>query len=149
MYGELSGAQREHVLRTSTVGRLGCYEDRRPYVVPINYVYDGEHVYGYTRDGMKLRLMRAHPTVCLQVDQIEDITKWQSVIAWGTFEELHGDDAERAKNLLIGRFTPLLGGAPIQRAHGMGGWGSHPPTWQDAVLYRITLTEKTGRHETP
>ncbi len=149
MYGELSGAQREHVLRTSTVGRLGCYEDRRPYVVPINYVYDGEHVYGYTRDGMKLRLMRAHPTVCLQVDQIEDITNWQSVIAWGTFEELHGDDAERAKNLLIGRFTPLLGGAPIQRAHGMGGWGSHPPTWQDAVLYRITLTTKTGRFENP
>ncbi len=149
MYGELSGAQVEHVLHLGTTGHLGCYGDARPYVVPINYAYDGQHIYGYTREGMKLRLMRAHPTVCFQVDQIEDITDWQSVIAWGTFEELHGDDAENAKDLLIGRFTPLLGGAPIQRAHGMGGWADHAPTWQDAVLYRITLTTKSGRFENP
>jgi hypothetical protein len=94
---------------------------------------------------MKLRLMRAHPTVCFQVDHIEDISNWQSVITWGTFEELYGDDAANATALIVSRFTPLLGGAPIQRAHGMGGWGSHPPTWHDAVLYRITLTTKTGR----
>jgi uncharacterized protein len=147
MYGELSGEQMEQVLRTSTVGHLGCYGNGRPYVVPINYAYDGAHVYGYTRDGMKLRLMRAHPTICLQVEQIEGITNWQSVIAWGTYEELRGDDAAKAQEFFAGRFTPLLGGAPIQHAHGMGGWGSHPPTWQDAVLYRITLTTKTGRFE--
>lgn len=149
MYGELGSAQVEHLLHLGTTGHLGCYGDARPYVVPINYAYDGQHIYGYTREGMKLRLMRAHPTVCFQVDQIENITNWQSVIAWGTFEELHGDDAENAKNLLIGRFTPLLGGAPIQRAHGMGGWAGHAPTWQDAVLYRITLTTKSGRFESP
>lgn len=149
MYGELSTAQVEQILHTGTVGHLGCCGDSRPYVVPINYIYDGGHVYGYTRDGMKLRLMRAHPTVCIQVDRIEGNTNWQSVIAWGTFEELHGDAAERAKSLFVSRFTPLLGGTPIQYAHGMGGWANHPPTWQDAVLYQITLTAKTGRFETP
>lgn len=149
MYGELNASQVEQVLRTGTVGHLGCYGESRPYVVPINYFYDGAHVYGYTREGMKLRLMRAHPTVCLQVDRIENITNWQSVIAWGMFEELHGSEREKAQALLIGRFTPLLGGAPIQHAHGMGGWAGHPPTWHDAVLYRITLTAKTGRFETP
>lgn len=149
MYGELGAATVERLLRTGAVGHLGCYGDGRPYVVPINYFYDGEYVYGYTRDGMKLRLMRAHPTVCLQVDRIEDSVNWESVIAWGRFEELHGDDAARAKELFSGRFTPLLGGAPIERVHGMGGWASHPPTWQDAVIYRITLTAKTGRFERP
>jgi uncharacterized protein len=149
MYGELSGTQIENLLHISTVGHLGCCGDGRPYVVPINYLYDGTHVYGYTRDGMKLRLMRAHRTVCFQVDQIEGIANWQSVVTWGTFEELHGDDAEKAQQMMTDRFTPLLGGTPIQKAHGMGGWGSHPPTWHDAVLYRIILTTKTGRYETP
>jgi hypothetical protein len=149
MYGELTAAQVEHVLRTGTVGHLGCYGESRPYVVPINYAYDGQYIYGYTREGMKLRLMRAHPTVCLQVDRIDDTTNWQSVIAWGTFEELYGQDAERARDFIVGQFTPLLGGGTIQRSHGMAGWGSHPPTWQDAVLYRITLTGKTGRYEKP
>lgn len=149
MYGELSAAQVEQLLHMGTVGHLGCYGDSRPYVVPINYAYDGHHVYGYTREGMKLRLMRAHPTVCLQVDRITDIINWQSVIAWGTFEELHGNDAETARNIIVGRLTPLLGGGTIQRSHGMGGWGSHLPTWQDAVLYRITLTAKSGRFENP
>lgn len=149
MYGELSAEQVEQVLRTGDVGHLGCYGDSRPYVVPISYVYDGEHVFGYTREGMKLRLMRAHPTVCFQVDHIDDITNWQSVITWGTFEELHGEDAEKARTIFSGRFTPLLGGGTIERSHGMAGWGDRPPTWQDAVLYRLTLTAKSGRFERP
>jgi len=148
MYGELHADQIEHLLRIETIGHLGCTGHDRPYVVPINYAYDGQHIYGYTRQGMKLRLMRDHPAVCLQVDHIEGITEWQSVIALGTFEELHEEDAERAKEIIANRFLPLLGGRPLERAHGMAGWGSHPPTWRDAVLYRITLTTKSGRFET-
>lgn len=148
MYGELDAEQIEHLLRIESVGHLGCYGQGRPYVVPITYAYDGRYVYGYTREGMKLRLMRDHPTVCLQVDRIEGFTRWQSVIAWGTFEELHGEDAERAKDLIAKRFVPLMGGRPLERAHGMAGWASRPATWQDAVLYRITLTTKSGRFET-
>lgn len=59
MYGELGSAQVEHILHLGTTGHLGCYGDARPYVAPINYAYDGQHIYGYTREVMKLRLMRA------------------------------------------------------------------------------------------
>jgi nitroimidazol reductase NimA-like FMN-containing flavoprotein (pyridoxamine 5'-phosphate oxidase superfamily) len=149
MYGELSGTQIEHLFKREVVAHLGCYGGGKPYVVPINFAYDGAHIYGYTRDGMKLRLMRAHPTVCVQVDHISGITEWESVIAWGLFEELHGDEALAARRLIEDRFAPQLGGTPIERAHGMGGWGSHPSTWQDAMLYRITLTTKSGRFERP
>jgi nitroimidazol reductase NimA-like FMN-containing flavoprotein (pyridoxamine 5'-phosphate oxidase superfamily) len=98
---------------------------------------------------MKLRMMRAHPNVCLQVERITDITNWESVIAWGMFEELHGDEAAKARQLLETRLAPRMGGAPMERAHGMSGWGNHPQTWQDAVLYRVTLTTKSGRCELP
>jgi uncharacterized protein len=149
MYGDMGAARIEELLRGQFVGHLGCYGGGRPYVVPITYAYDGTHIYGYTREGMKLRIMRAHPTVCVQVERITDITDWESVIAWGRFEELHGEEAATARHLIEQQFMPRLGGMPIEQAHGMGGWGNHPPTWQESVLYRITLTAKSGRFEQP
>jgi nitroimidazol reductase NimA-like FMN-containing flavoprotein (pyridoxamine 5'-phosphate oxidase superfamily) len=149
MYGEMSVARIEDLLRGQIVGHLGCYGGGRPYIVPITYAYDGAHLYGYTREGMKLRMMRAHPNVCVQVERITNITDWESVIAWGMFEELHGDEAAQARQLLEDRFAPRLGGTPIERAHGMGGWDGHPPSWPDAILYRVTLTTKSGRFEHP
>lgn len=149
MYGELSGTQIEDLLRREVVGHLGCCGGGRPYVVPITYAYDGAHIYGYTREGMKLRMMRAHPTVCVQVDHITGIVEWESVIAWGLFEELQGEEAAAARRLIEGRFVTRMGGTPIERAHGMGGWDGRPPSWQEAVLYRVTLTTKSGRFEHP
>jgi nitroimidazol reductase NimA-like FMN-containing flavoprotein (pyridoxamine 5'-phosphate oxidase superfamily) len=147
MYGELNAAQIETLLRRQTVGHLGCYGGGRPYVVPISYAYDGVSIYGYTREGMKLRMMRAHPMVCVQVEQITGMTEWESVVAWGMFEELHGEEATRARRLIEQRFAPQMGGTPLEKAHGMSGWNGHPPTWQDAVIYRIMLTTKAGRYE--
>ena len=148
MYGELSGTQIENLLYVSTVGHLGCYGDERPYVVPIITSMMARMSMA-TRATDEIAPDARASDRLPQVDQIEGIANWQSVVAWGTFEELHGDDAEKAQQMMTDRFTPLLGGTPIQGAHGMGGWGSHPPTWPDAVLYRITLTTKTGRYKTP
>jgi len=95
MYGELSAAQIESLLYAEVHRASSCTDGVQPYVVPISYLYDGKHLYGYTRDGKKLQMMRAHPLVCVQVERIQEITDWQSVIAWGTFEELTGAAAER------------------------------------------------------
>ena len=32
--------------------------------------------------------MRANPFVCFEVEDIDDLANWHSVIAWGVFEEL-------------------------------------------------------------
>jgi uncharacterized protein len=149
MYGDLSAHEIERLLSSELVGRIGCHSDGQTYVVPTSYAYDGTGVYVYTREGMKLRMMRANPSVCFQVDHIEGLGNWQSVIAWGTFAELHGEDAATAKELFRQRFLPQLGGGSLERAHGMAGWGAHPATWQDAIVYRIMLTKKTGRYERP
>lgn len=44
--------------------------------------------------------MRANPEVCSQVDEIDDMANWRSVIAWGRYEELKGELAIAAMNLL-------------------------------------------------
>ena len=69
--------------------------------------------------------------------------------AWGVFEQLAGDDARHALQLLIDRLTPLLPSAtahPGSEAHDAGEH-AHETTGATPVLYRITLSEKTGRFE--
>ncbi len=140
MLGELTESQIEDLLRTEVIARIGCISEGRVYVVPVSYAYDGTYVWGHGMDGAKLRAMRSHPEVCLEVEHVDDMSNWQSVIAWGTFEECQGDDWDAGLALLVERIMPLLTFPPHQ-----------PPPDLSALrrgsVYRIRLHEKTGRFE--
>jgi nitroimidazol reductase NimA-like FMN-containing flavoprotein (pyridoxamine 5'-phosphate oxidase superfamily) len=144
MLGELNEREINDLLRERQLGRIGCHAGGRTYVVPVSYVYDGTHVYALSSEGMKLRMMRENPRVCFEVEQVERWYNWKTVIAWGTFEELHGDDAERAYRVIHQRLTPLI---EFESRAG----AERPPlpgvAHQGFVLYRIRLEEKTGRFE--
>jgi len=149
MLGELDQDQIDHLLRSEVIGRLGCHSDGRTYVVPVTYVYDGQCIYGHTGEGMKLRMMRANPHVCLEVDRIQNMANWQSAVVWGTFEELEGEEAVRAMELLLRRLTPLLTSETTIPFQGLEGAVKRHPGAGDghAVVYRIHILEKTGRFE--
>ena len=140
MLGELNDHQIEDVLRGEVIARIGCISDGRVYVVPVTYVYDGTHVWGHAMDGAKLKAMRADPNVCVEVEHVDDMSNWRSVIAWGTFEECHGEDWDVGMALLVEHIMPLLKFPPHQ-----------PPPDMSALrrgsVYRIRLSTKTGRFE--
>jgi uncharacterized protein len=141
--GELTSGEIDAVLRREAIGRIGCYAFGRPYVVPITYAYDGVAVYGHSRDGLKLRMMRSHPAVCFEVDRFESLASWQSVIALGTFSELEPPEAEIAMELLHRRLAPLVASVtslPDGRLH---------PSGLPWSVFRILLGERTGRFERP
>ena len=140
----LSAAQIDRVLRSELVGRLGCHVDGKTYVVPVVYAYDGSSLYIHSDGGLKLRMLRANPAVCFEVDHVEHLTNWESVIAWGQFEELHGEDAKRAEQLLIERLTPFFTD-PIHQPPPSTKSSNAQPLAQRAVVYRIVLAERTGR----
>jgi hypothetical protein len=151
MLGTLDDSDIEDLLKTERFGRIGCSSQDRAYVVPISYAYDGEAVYGHSIDGLKLKMMRENPEVCFQIDSVEAVNNWRSVIAWGRYEELTGPDAMRGLKLLMARFSSLLGLDPNApppphgpRAVGHGHAAGMPA---DAFVYRIVLREKTGRFE--
>jgi uncharacterized protein len=141
----LTEVQIDQVLLAEVVGRIGCHADGKTYVVPIAFVYDGQHIYGHTGDGMKLRMLRANPDVCFEVDHVESLTSWQSVIAWGRFEELHGAEADQAVRLLAERIRPLVGDGERQLADASARGETTDEQWP--VVYRIRLTERTGRSD--
>lgn len=147
MLGELTANQIEAVLHREVVGRIGCHADDITYIVPTTYAYDGEFVYGHTIEGMKIDIMRKNPKVCFEVDTIENMSNWRSIIAWGTFEELKTKE-ERGSGMqqLIDRVMPLLTGETTISHSMTDGHGKYVEAMK-GVVYRIKLTKKTGRYE--
>ena len=136
MIGTLSADEIEAMLRRHRMGRIACSANDRPYVVPINYAYDGAHIYAYSTLGRKIDVMREQPLVCFEIDEIDAPASWRSVVAEGRYEEIV-DEEERdaAIHRLAGSGTGLV-------ARGMNGNGL-----QRLVVFRVRLTEKSGRFE--
>src|SRR6476659_6913400 len=94
MIGELTDQKIEEVLKENVLGRIGCNNGRKNYVVPVNYAYDGKFIIAHSVMGMKIEMMRANPHVCFEVDEMKDLVHWKSVIAWGVYQELE-DERDR------------------------------------------------------
>jgi nitroimidazol reductase NimA-like FMN-containing flavoprotein (pyridoxamine 5'-phosphate oxidase superfamily) len=140
MLGELKAAQIEDLLRSEVIARLGCLSDGRVYVVPVTYVYDGTFVWGHAMDGAKLAAMRSDPRVCVEIEHVDDLSNWRSVIAWGSFEECRDDEWDQGMALLVDRIMPLLTFPPHQPPPDLSGL-------RRGSVYRIRLETKTGRFE--
>jgi nitroimidazol reductase NimA-like FMN-containing flavoprotein (pyridoxamine 5'-phosphate oxidase superfamily) len=108
MITHLTADEARALLASRRVGRLGCVYEGGPYVVPINYVLDGESIYTHSLPGQKIEALRANPQACLQVDEIIDSYHWRSAIAFGKYEEvIKSDERARAVRALQARFPSL------------------------------------------
>jgi len=97
----IASAEQMNMLRRKNFAHLGCAAGREVYVVPITYALEGDYIYSHSRQGHKIEVMRKHPDVCIQVEEITDLFHWKSVIAWGRYEELEGDQAAQASRILL------------------------------------------------
>jgi uncharacterized protein len=148
MIGKLTDEQIEDVLKENVLGRIGCSDGEKIYVVPINYAYDGKSIIAHSSLGMKIEIMRKNPKVCFEVDDMKTFTNWKSVIAWGEYQELKSErDRYFALKLFVDRlmFMKISSTAVIPE---MEAEKTHPSTVTiKPVVYRIIITEKSGRFE--
>ena len=135
MITRLSQEEARALLIASRVGRLGCVYEGGPYVVPINYVLDGESIYVHSLQGRKLVALRANPRACLQVDKVIDVYHWSSAIAFGVFEEVTDTkERDQAVRALLTSFPKLT---PVESVPVHDGQSS-------VVIFRIRIGEVTG-----
>lgn len=89
MIKELTEERAEELLKKGKIAHLGCVlENGEPYVVPVNYIFSDGQIYVHSLPGQKLDALRANRKVCMQVEEIENSCRWQSVIAFGEFQEV-------------------------------------------------------------
>ena len=136
---DMSPADMHALLQRQDFGHLGCSRDGRPYVVPMNYAYDGKELFFFTTEGMKTQFIDANPLVCLQVEEVTDRSHWRSVMVIGRAERLTAsEDTQQAMQLIVERNPSLT---PAISATQLDTWGRAV----DIALYRITPEMIDGR----
>jgi uncharacterized protein len=85
---EMSKRECRDLLERLGFGRLGCASKNQPYVVPIYFAYEPDHLFGFSTEGQKIKWMRANPLVCVEADEVVGQDDWSSVLVLGRYEEL-------------------------------------------------------------
>lgn len=136
---EMSRPEIVALLRRDKTGHLGCTRDGHPYVVPMNYAFDGRDLYFFTTEGTKTEYIAANHEVCFQVEEVEDVRNWSSAMALGPAERIHElRDLEYAMRLLAGR-NPALD--PAVNETKVGAWRR----FNNVVIYRVRPHSLHGR----
>lgn len=141
VFGELDRAACEALLARQYVGRLAFTFRDRVDIEPIHYVYADNRLYGRTQRGTKVHVVAHHPWVAFEVDEVEAMFDWRSVVLHGriTFPDPDGTTPEQK---LFAR------GVEVFRQLVPSAFDEGDPTPARDLLFVIDVHEMTGRSAT-
>ncbi len=138
----LSREEISAVLRRNHVGRIAFAWRDRVDVQPIHYVFAGGWIYGRTAPGAKLTAVSHNRWVAFEVDEVEEMFVWRSVVVHGAFHVLSPDGPEHERAAwqrgieLVQRILPAA-------------FQEDDPVPFRTVLFRIAVQEASGRLARP
>lgn len=146
MFGELTSAESDLFLKENIYGRIGCHAFGKTYIVPISYAYSDRKIYGRTFDGLKVSMMRNNPFVCFEVDVLDDMANWKSVIIQGYYKELQGTDRDQAIEMLLKR-APVHEVSETVKITRNWPFPDANPGDVSGIIFQIEVQEISGRYE--
>ena len=136
------------LLRTTCIGRLAYIAHDVPYAIPITYYYyqPNNSIISYSLEGHKIISMRKKNTVSLQVDDIETVNRWKSVLVHGEFEELTGSNAKKLLNEFSKGVKEIINSKEEKKVQFIHEF-SRKLGVKDAspIVYQIKILEITGK----
>ena len=116
---ELTPAECVDVLTRSTLARLACCHMNQPHG-PVSFTYDPRQacLFSFSAIGKKVEWMRENPSVCLEVEDIDDRFHWTTVLVFGKCDEIGDCPGEpgRASARCICSTTARAGGCPVPQS---------------------------------
>lgn len=82
-FRELTRAECDEILARNHIGRVAFTFHDHVDVEPIHYVYADGWLNGRTAPGAKIAVLRHHPWVAFEVDEVEGLFDWRSVVVHG------------------------------------------------------------------
>ncbi len=135
------------LLRNNYLGHLAYISKGVPYVVPITYFYDHANncIISYSAEGYKIRAMRKKRSVSLQVEEIDSIHHWRSVLVHALFEELHQIDAKYELHEFAKGVKSIIERKENYRLSSISEFSSRLHARGIPIVYRLKIVEVTGK----
>jgi len=137
-FRELSRDECEALLARNHVGRVAFSFHDRVDLEPVHYVYADGWLYGRTAPGAKVAILRHHPWVAFEVDEVEGLFDWRSVVVHGVVDipDADGSPGDReAYDRIITHIRTVLPSA----------LGIADPTPERVLPFRIHVDTVSGR----
>lgn len=137
-FRELPRAEIEEMLLRNKVGRLAFSFHDRVDVQPIHYIYERGWLYGRTSEGNKIASLTQNQWVALEIDEVNDVFDWRSIVIHGSFWILHPRGSPRAEEVwvkaaeLVSKIVP-------------GALTEYDPVGFRQTLFRIAVSDVRGR----
>lgn len=140
IFRELTDEESRAILARHNAGRIAYSFHDRVDIQPIHYRVSGNWLYGRTSRGGKFMTLAHNPWCAFEVDEVRDLFDWDSVVVKGHLElldpELASEDAYEEGLRLMSTLVP-------------GTFTDHDPTPHRLILFRVHMSELTGRSARP
>jgi uncharacterized protein len=139
---DLSRAECEAILARNHVGRIAYAGEGRVDIEPLNYAYADGWIYCRTSRGVKVAIIEHHRWVAFEVDEVDGLFDWRSVVVRGAVYFLNSDAPPVDQHSFVHGIELLRDLVP-------GAGTERDPVPFRLLVMRIHLDEVTGRAATP
>lgn len=140
-FRDLSRDEIEAVLARNHIGRLAYAHRDRVGITALHYVYSNGWIYGRTALGEKLAVVAHNHWVAFEVDEVEGLFDWRSVVVHGAMYILSADSAPAEVH-------SFAYGIELLRQLVPGTLEGDDPAPFRHVVFRIHLDDVSGREAT-
>ncbi len=141
-FSTLDRTEIDVLLTRNHVGRLAYARRDRVDVEPIHYVYRDGWLYARTQPGTKLSTIVHNPWVAMEVDEIQAMFHWDSVVVRGRLELLDDGPHAAARTRHAAALNALRELIPEALT-------DDDPTPERSILCAIYVDEVEGRRARP
>lgn len=147
MRRDLNDSEAIKLLSNNYIGHLGYLSNSYPHVVPITYYYDiaTNTIISYSSEGHKIDAMRQNSLVTLCVDKIISVADWESVLVYGTFEELSGIDAKHMLREFSDGVKSIYNSAGEENAKFISEFSARIKKEKGPLVFRINVNAIAGK----
>jgi hypothetical protein len=134
----------DDIIRRCRVCHLAMCDEGQPYVVPLNFGYDGGFLYFHAApEGRKIDIIKRNNRVGFEFDILHDIVTAEQACKWGAkYESVMGSGtAEIVYDLEAKKEALQL----IMRQYGNGTWDFKEEILKKTLVLRVRILEISGK----
>ena len=134
----------DDIIRRCRVCHLAMCVDGQPYIIPLNFGYDGRFLYFHTApEGRKINIIKGNNRVSFEFDILHDIVTAEQACKWGAkYESVMGSGTAEIVDDLDAKKEALEW---IMRQYGNGTWDFKEEILKKTLVLRVRILEISGK----